>query len=37
VRAEFFPAPDYPATTLIGNVALADPAWLVEIEAIVAL
>ena len=37
VRGEVFAGPAYPSTTLVANVALADPAWLVEIEAIVAL
>ncbi len=37
VRREYFAGPDYPATTLIGNVALALPEWLIEVEATVAL
>ena len=37
VRAEFFTAPDYPALTVVGNIGLASPEWLVEIEAVIAL
>lgn len=37
LRAEVFTGPFYPATTLLGGADLADPEWLVEIEAIVAL
>ena len=37
VRAEFFHAPDYPALTVVGNIGLASPEWLVEIEAVIAL
>ncbi len=34
---EFFPGPPYPTDTFIGNVRLADPELLVEIEATVAI
>lgn len=37
LRAEVFTGPFFPATTLLGGADLADPDWLVEIEAIVAL
>jgi len=37
VYDEFFKGPPYPADTLIGNVRLAHPDFLVEIEAVVAL
>ncbi len=37
VRTEFFTAPDYPALTVVGNIALAIEGWLVEIEATIAL
>ncbi len=37
LRAEVFTGPFFPATTLVGGADLADPDWLVEIEAIVAL
>ncbi len=37
VRGEFFTGPDYPASTLIGDIKLARPEFLVEIEAVVTL
>ena len=37
VRGEFFTGPEYPASTLIANIALARPEFLVEIEAVVTL
>ncbi len=37
VRSEFFGGPDYPASTLVGDIKLARPEFLVEIEAVVAL
>ena len=37
IRGEYFSGPDYPASTLIANIELARPEFLVEIEAIVAL
>ncbi len=37
VRTQYMHGPDYPASTLIGDIALAAPEFLVEIEAIVSL
>jgi enamine deaminase RidA (YjgF/YER057c/UK114 family) len=34
VRVEFFGGGVFPAATLVGVTALADPTWLVEVEAI---
>ncbi len=37
VRREFIKDGNFPAATLIGVTALADPAWLVEVEAVAVL
>lgn len=37
VRQEFIGTGNFPAATLVGVSALADPAWLVEVEAIAVL
>jgi len=37
VRREFITSGDFPAATLVGLTALADPRWLVEVEAVAGL
>lgn len=37
VRQEFFGGPEFPASTLVGDIKLALPEFLVEIEAVVTL
>jgi enamine deaminase RidA (YjgF/YER057c/UK114 family) len=37
VRREFIVGDNFPAATLVGVTALADPAWLVEVDAVAVL